>query len=526
MSSSINLGSSIRLPLATYDATGAAAAPDVGPVVTLYQNGTAMAYVPTVSGATVGLYQVLIDFTTANLFAAGDLVFAYVDWTKDAVLYREAIDAWEIVDPAAALANIDNLLSRRHGQGAWGGKYPVNYAEAANIFPWGPNGVTSWWASYKPDGTAPLTPQSDGLLNTDTALAFPLGGDFSLATTGPVELLKGPLGGNDLAARPYVFISVPEVGPPVVNTGGYVAADATIFEAATFDFLLRMTFKLEMTIAGSIDFFIKTDSGVTVQLVVIKDDALYLRVDDGTTEVSTSIPYASIPVQEWCGLIAVAERSNQALRVGLRSAQTGVSVLSTAADITAVGDLTNAGVAKILYNTDNNFIMSSGWEIATGELVGSNVSANMDEALRMYMNALNLPFDTTNIDIPEGTAPSAAAVADAVWDEARSGHVTAGTFGAGVVVASIVNDAIAAAAIATDAVDKIRDGILTYAIETGVTIKQAVRGILAVTTGKQVDEMLRAHDDDVVFYAPDGTTPRLTATIIAGIKSIVRSFGS
>ena len=43
-----------------------------------------------------------------------------------------------------------------------------------------------------------------------------------------------------------------------------------------------------------------------------------------------------------------------------------------------------------------------------------------------------------------GAAPSAATIADAVWDEARSGHVTSGTFGEGVVTNSIASGAVSA----------------------------------------------------------------------------------
>lgn len=47
---------------------------------------------------------------------------------------------------------------------------------------------------------------------------------------------------------------------------------------------------------------------------------------------------------------------------------------------------------------------------------------------------------TTNTDMRgtdsayTGTPPTAASIADAVWDEARSGHTTAETFGEGVLI--------------------------------------------------------------------------------------------
>lgn len=48
--------------------------------------------------------------------------------------------------------------------------------------------------------------------------------------------------------------------------------------------------------------------------------------------------------------------------------------------------------------------------------------------------------------------PSVSSIADAVWDEARSGHVGAGSFGEGVVVNSIASNAITSTAIASNAI--------------------------------------------------------------------------
>jgi hypothetical protein len=65
--------------------------------------------------------------------------------------------------------------------------------------------------------------------------------------------------------------------------------------------------------------------------------------------------------------------------------------------------------------------------------------------------------------------------------------------------------------------------IFANAVETGVTFLQSMRGIFAVTTGKQVDEKLDDHTNPVVFYAPDGITARITAAIVGGIKTIARN---
>ena len=56
-------------------------------------------------------------------------------------------------------------------------------------------------------------------------------------------------------------------------------------------------------------------------------------------------------------------------------------------------------------------------------------------------------------NLSAGAVPTSGAIADAVWDEARSGHTTVGTFGEGVVVNSIAAGAITAAAVATGAID-------------------------------------------------------------------------
>jgi hypothetical protein len=58
-----------------------------------------------------------------------------------------------------------------------------------------------------------------------------------------------------------------------------------------------------------------------------------------------------------------------------------------------------------------------------------------DEAIAGHLSAGSTGEALSNAGAA-GTPPTAAAVADAVWDEARSGHVTAGTFGEG--VASVI----------------------------------------------------------------------------------------
>lgn len=144
-----------------------------------------------------------------------------------------------------------------------------------------------------------------------------------------------------------------------------------------------------------------------------------------------------------------------------------------------------------------------------------------------------VPFDA----IPGASAPTAAQVADAVWDEATAGHTTAGTFGEqcktdidailadtgtdGVVVASLNAGSITAAAVATGAIDadalaadaanEIADALLDRAagVETGMTMRQALRVITAALAGK----LSGAATTTITIRDVNDTANRIVATV-------------
>lgn len=64
------------------------------------------------------------------------------------------------------------------------------------------------------------------------------------------------------------------------------------------------------------------------------------------------------------------------------------------------------------------------------------------------------------------SAPTAATIADAIWDELRSGHTTPGSFGEGVVISSMLTDALGAAGVSAAAVTKIQSGLATASAQT------------------------------------------------------------
>lgn len=103
---------------------------------------------------------------------------------------------------------------------------------------------------------------------------------------------------------------------------------------------------------------------------------------------------------------------------------------------------------------------------------------------------------TTVKAVTDAVTPSAATIADAVWDEALAGHVAAGSFGAwasGLVVA-----------------------IFAQAVETGVTVLNALRGFTAVLLGKSTNNGNTFRDigdtKDVIVATVDGNKNRTEIT--------------
>lgn len=122
-----------------------------------------------------------------------------------------------------------------------------------------------------------------------------------------------------------------------------------------------------------------------------------------------------------------------------------------------------------------------------------------------------------------GTPATAAAIADAVWDEARSGHVAAGSFGEGVLVqtvnadalntnsfstgcisaAAIAANAIGATELAADAITEIVDGVWanatrTLTADTNINYPSAATIATSVLTTQMTES-----------YSADGVAPTL-----------------
>lgn len=72
-------------------ADGSATNADSTPTCVVLQNGTAMGYAPTVTNKAVGLYEVVVDVTSGNGFAVGDVCSVYVVVTVGAKVTRAPV---------------------------------------------------------------------------------------------------------------------------------------------------------------------------------------------------------------------------------------------------------------------------------------------------------------------------------------------------------------------------------------------------------------------------------------------------
>ena len=113
--SPVSLADSAWLHFGTSSATsGAATNADSTPTVVVAEDGTDMAYAPTVTNVATGLYKVQLDCTTGNGFESGRRYSVYAVATVGGVTGRDGIGEFEVLalDLNAALnATVGSRLS-------------------------------------------------------------------------------------------------------------------------------------------------------------------------------------------------------------------------------------------------------------------------------------------------------------------------------------------------------------------------------------------------------------------------------
>jgi hypothetical protein len=156
---------------------------------------------------------------------------------------------------------------------------------------------------------------------------------------------------------------------------------------------------------------------------------------DGTTKVATISP-------SWS---TTPDNTSVFEIFGAASSLTGAQIAASVWDEPLAGHST-AGTA----GRDLSDAASGGSPAAIADAVWDAVAVDHNDPGSMGEQMNNA-----------GGGATPAAIADAVWNEDRASHVGVGTFGEGVIVKSIASDAINAAAVATDAVNKIQSGLAT-----------------------------------------------------------------
>ena len=167
--------------------------------------------------------------------------------------------------------------------------------------------------------------------------------------------------------------------------------------------------------------------------------------------------------------------------------------------------------------------------VATGAIDADALAADAGTEIGTAVWATAARTLTANTNLND---PTAAVIADAVWDEARAGHVAAGSYGEGVTsvqgnvtgsvasvsgaVGSVAAGGITAASIATDAIDS--DAIAASAvteIQSGLATSASIAALNNLSAAAVNAEVVDALATDT--YAEPGAVPAATASLTAKI---------
>jgi hypothetical protein len=246
-------------------------------------------------------------------------------------------------------------------------------------------------------------------------------------------------------------------------------------------------------------------------------DSLFLGTD--TLDVNaTSVDTGAITAASFAAAAIDANAIASNAITGAKIAANAIDASALAADAVAeiqAGLATSAEVAAVQSDTDN---------IQT-RLPAALVSGRMDASVgAMAANTLTasaLAADAVT-EIAAGISiPSAATVADAVWDEARAGHVAAGSFGQGVAsvvgsVGSVATGGITAGSFAASAIDAaaIASNAITaakIATDAITAAKIAADAVAEIQSGLATASALATVQSDT-----DNIQTRLPAALVSG----------
>lgn len=171
---------------------------------------------------------------------------------------------------------------------------------------------------------------------------------------------------------------------------------------------------------------------------------------------------------------------------------------------------------------------------AAGAITAAAIATNAIDADALATDAVTELQSGLAMASAVAALPTAAGIADAVWDEARAGHVAAGSFGEGVAsvqgavtgaVASVTagvtlaTNAVSAAAVATDAVAEIQAGLATAAALASAAADAAASAASAASVdGKLTTTRAGYLDAAITSRAPSTLTD---ASIAAQVDTVL-----
>lgn len=216
-----------------------------------------------------------------------------------------------------------------------------------------------------------------------------------------------------------------------------------------------------------------------------------------------------------------------AVTAGTVSDKTGYSISGTKQTLDALNDVSAADVNAQCDTAISDAALATAANLATVDAnvdailvdTGTDIPARFDgiegatfSSATDSLEAIRDRGDSAWTTGGGGSAPTAAEVADAVWDEARSGHTTAGSFGEGVNVEALNTQA--KADVNAEADTAISDAALATAANLA-TVDSNVDAILVDTNELQTDWTNGGRLDLIVDGILEDTGTTIPASITA-----------
>lgn len=156
-----------------------------------------------------------------------------------------------------------------------------------------------------------------------------------------------------------------------------------------------------------------------------------LKVDVNTIKTQTVTCAAGVTVLASVGTAATSTAQTGDAFALIGATGSGLTSLATQASVNTIDDFLDTEIAAIKAKTDN--LPAS----PANEATLTTIAGYLDtEIAAIKAKTDNLPASPA----ATGDIPSAATIADAVWDEATSGHSTGGTTGAALIAAGSAGD--------------------------------------------------------------------------------------